>query len=469
MALSALTLTLDRADYSRYEPGRDVVSATFKATGGTESEVVTVTLSRATALDDRILQTVAHALPASPNDEQTVTFDLTAIADAQGFNICRLSQRLYDYYVRVTAGAVIQTVKFTVLPVTAEGMKARWLAGLPLTLAEQLGVLRQPRTVTGVTVKEVAQTSDLGRHDLVFVKGSPSTLSWSGGTAETLVTTETEFILQDQNEGYTVVEVVHASLPAGNATEALLVQNAKLEDDMLRQEIIAAYVEVQRYLQVQLEPAHVVSDHYPDPEIPVGDDPPTTYDIIFDGASYYRPEQRTNWISIQLPFVAILHITSLAGYFNQTKVVEITREWQAKMRKGGMVQLVPSNAAVLNWQFFAPGLQAYFTVQTTLPKFWAFNMTIGLRALDETLRAFIGARAAIKILTVAGNARYEGGLTSLSVSRDGVSENRSYTQNGIYASAIRALEQETGKKEGGEELVLARLQMKYRGPIAVTL
>ena len=48
MSLSALTLKVDRPDYSRYEPGRDVVSAIFTPTSGAEAEVVTVTLNRAT-------------------------------------------------------------------------------------------------------------------------------------------------------------------------------------------------------------------------------------------------------------------------------------------------------------------------------------------------------------------------------------------------------------------------------------
>ena len=73
-----------------------------------------------------------------------------------------------------------------------------------------------------------------------------------------------------------------------------------------------------------------------------------------------------------------------------------------------------------------------------LPNFWNFSALVGHRKTPKVLIELVAKKAAIDVLTIAGQA-FRGGFSSQSVSRDGVSESVSYTASatfGIYSATI---------------------------------
>jgi hypothetical protein len=478
---TTLSVSLDRTHYSRYDPAVAVIHATVTPdpTTGLTGNLVVDLRRQVESGADAILEDVTIALQSGSNYAAgiAVGFDLSAIVDAQGFSTVRRSAEVGDYHVVATVGAVSGSASLTITPITAEAMRTRWLLGLPLSTAESLRVRLQPQLVTGVVVLDVAREHLLGAYALVYVPEvtsppedvAPASLAWNGGAAVPLPASGS-YVLADLTGMYLVVSVELPSLPVGAVTEPLVVDYGAMSDETILREVLGACATLEDQLQgLRLEPTVVVSPVYGDadmaPQIQVM---PPYWDAVGAAPSYYKPADLMSWISVKLPWRGLLKLHTLSGWFNRTKTVDIGKDWIVSDEKSGLVQLVPSNLAAINWIFYGAGFYTFFVNYQHVPNFWQYHATVGLRAMPLGIREHIARRAAMTLLAQAGQARWPGGITSLSIGRDGVSEGRGLNAQGVYAATIMRYAEESGLV-GGQDLGVAKLRAKYVGIVFITL
>jgi hypothetical protein len=184
--------------------------------------------------------------------------------------------------------------------------------------------------------------------------------------------------------------------------------------------------------------------------------------------AWYLPPDYMRWLSFTLPHRSLLKVLRLEGWFNRTKTVFLPQSWITWTEKNALVELVPSNFAAVDWAFYGAGFYAFFASHTSVPQFWQYYVVAGLRELDGDLMQFIAKRAAMHILTIAGQARYPAGIAGYSVSRDGVSESRSL-QPGIYTQTIQRYAADTQAETPQGDLGIIRRRDRYRGILMVTL
>lgn len=443
MTISALSLSLNRSHYSRYETARSQVKVTLKATGSTGDQF-TVTVKRKTKGTDLTLASQTGTLGATPSTPVVLTFDLTALKDADGLSTVRVSESLDDYTATATAGNVTTSQTFTVVPVTADEIKSRYLMGLPLTATEQLMPRLQPQAITGVTVTAVSPQSLTGAGTLTYTAGSPAKLEWAGGGQITLVSGVISYLLPDPNSGYLLVDVDTSLLPVSTTSETLFIEPAQMQDSVILPQILQTYREAESSVHVFLEPSIVVS------EMVLGEHPDIAYDEIGPAAHYYPHRPNYQWMSLKIPYNALLKVKQITGYYNLTKAVDIGRDWQVRIERNGQIQLVPSNQAFLDWNLFGIGAATFLQSRISIPNFWQYWIVAGLRDCEAEMLSFVGKRAGMVLLAQAALARNPSGATSMSISRDGVSENKGLNPKGLYEGVIARYEVETGKINGVE-------------------
>jgi hypothetical protein len=224
----------------------------------------------------------------------------------------------------------------------------------------------------------------------------------------------------------------------------------------------AAYAE--RKIFAFLEPTEIVSRI-----LLQSSNPPTVYDVIGEPVAYYRQANLLRWLNVKIPYSSLLKVKSLIGFFNRERVVEIADDWITFNTRSGEIELVPSNAATINWVFYGPGFYTLFVNFTVVPNFWNFHIIAGLREMPVPIIEWIGKRAAMNVLTNLGHSRNPEGITSLSISRDGVSESRSVNPKGLYDATIQRYREDTGLDSDGKERGLREFRELYVGMPFVTL
>lgn len=454
MAITALSIKLNRSHFSKYEPSRSVVTATVTATG-TAGDQATITLRRTTLGAAVDLDSQVVTFTGSPIAPVTVSFDLKTYTDADGYATVRSSRREDDYHVIGDVdGSPLADVTFTVTPITAEAMKSDFLKGLPLTAAESLMVRLQPQAITGVTVKKVSPQSATGAGVLAFT--APSTLAWANGGAVNLIPGVTSYLLPDAQSGYLLVDVDAALLPGSSISETLYLEPEEITDEEIVSHVLAEMAALEASMQVHLEPTVVATERIRTPDL--------VYDVAGDSISYYPPPDRVRIVNIPLPYRVIQKVYELSAWFNRDKETTFGDDWQIQTTLGGGISLLPSSGStlVILYNLQQLGVQALYRSHHYLPGFWQYHILSGLREIPIELRHFIGKRAAIDILGLAGNMRYPGGTTNESISRDGVSESRGLNPKGVYAALIDQYRTDTGMQDGKETLV-PKLRQRYGG------
>ena len=489
--ISSMSIALDRnTSYSRYDlttPANVItVTITISPTSAV-TDTLTVTLQRqSTARGADVINTASNApiipIVSAPYVVQTniinlsnfsgttvtTTFDVRAAQDANGFINARHSMVEGDYNIiaTTTTQGVTAQANTTVTIMTVEEMKQRWCYGAPLIAFEQLMPKLQPQLVTGVTIKTVGFGTARGLYPLVYTPGSPATLQWGNSTPITLNPAITQYVLYDQAGNNVTISVNFASLPVSTTTENIFLDYNTISDQWILQQIIQTTADVERGLMTYLEPTHVVARNF----LQFTNNPPTIYDIISEGVPFYKYNEEMRWLTIETPFVNILKINTIAGFFNQQQTVVIPLDWITYDTRNGLVQLVPTNFAVLDWLFLGAAFYAFFIQNNYVPNFWSFDVICGLReGVFEDIRAYIAMCAACIVLAQVGMARYPAGVTSYSVGRDGVSESASLIP-GVYRQLIDQYENAIGRMPGQMyDRMLIKLRTKYAGLFLRTL
>jgi len=169
-APTTLEVTVDDTEYSRYEDGRDTITVTVVATGGTPyvSEDITVSLVKARRSRDAAVATNTLTLTANTDPQElTTTFYLPDLVDQDLIHLVRHG-RYFVQAVSVTTPTVIaDSADFDISVVTVARLKSDYLYGLDLKATEQKAPKFQPSTIP-VEIVEVSNTHPVGFSTLTF-------------------------------------------------------------------------------------------------------------------------------------------------------------------------------------------------------------------------------------------------------------------------------------------------------------
>lgn len=270
------------------------------------------------------------------------------------------------------------------------------------------------------------------------------TLSWCGGPSVSLSTSKKTYVLRKgASADYIKVRVSSiASLPQESHAEDLIIDRKPLDDERISQILESAISWVEDVaLSVYVEPTRITT--VPDPTTiayPSGQSTPTLtgadWDCVVDAVTYTKPSAG-HWLGFKCPYQPLICFEDLYGQLSNTRVVDIQLEWVEAHEKTAWVELVPFNQQTA---FSFIGLLWVESIRgpMPLPNFWNFTALVGFRKTPEVLLELIAKKAAMDILTIAGQA-FRGGFSSQSISRDGVSESVSYTASatfGVYSASI---------------------------------
>ncbi len=364
----AVTVTVDAKEYSVSEHGRQIVTAYLTFPAATSGDQFTVDLVRQDGFGSVSTATIALA---SGQTQATAQFDLREAKDTYGF----VSARHGWYTVEATQQSTSVTTAsetFYVALVTVDELKNLWAYGVPFESAGANGLVVQPREVTGVTIPTVPSQLLRGVHTLAYQPpngSSYATLSWDGGTPVNL----TQFgpadyaLVNQAGTDYVKVHVVPGQLPVSAVTESLVVDHQAMDDEYLRRLIDMAQGFIEQAIWCFAEPTYVGTD----PQT-LAQGPETN---VFTGwcdktgipQSYYRPRDFMRWMAMVMPYNRLLKVLNLTGYFNATLTLQVTLDWIVWNETNGEVELVPSNGAVVTWQFYESAMLQFLYIYNSIP------------------------------------------------------------------------------------------------------
>lgn len=475
MALTGLTAIVDLEEYSRFEKERDTIIVTISPAGDTLSgEVITVQLMRARRGRDEITASLQVTLTADDPEPIDTSFELAEITDED--EVPRV--RRGDYFVRVisvtTPAITDDTPDFFISLISVERMKADYLHGTDQLSTDTLAVLMQPTVVTGVEITNVSRGHPQKWYPLSYNYSDDGTnitrtLSWCKGAVVPITGPGTYTLRRGTATDYVQVRVGSLlSMPTESHAEDLLVERKPFTDQRIRDFITQAISWLEdSAIAVYLEPTVVCTEIDPDTiSFTAGTDIPAfvgaTWDKKVDALMYTVPASG-HWIGFDCPYYPLLRFDELFGKLSNTRIVDIALEWIEIHEKTGWVELVPFNQEVA-FNFIGLVWIESLRGPVPLPNFWNFTAVVGFRKTPPILIEMAAKKAAMDILTIAGQA-FRGGISSQSVSRDGVSESVSYTASAMYGVYSASVEDYRKFIDAN----LKELRGAFRGPNMVVM
>lgn len=424
MALTGLQIITDRTEYSRFEPGKEIIRARVipTPTTGLAGETVGVRLVRR---DGGVVAST------------TVTFD----GDAPKGTIVELDTRATDadgipavvrgeYTVEASQDSIAASAPIHVSVITAEKMRRGYCQGAPLYSSAIMAPKKQPSAVTGVTITSISERTKPGVYALAYNR-TDGTLSWAGGIPIELNTGNREEILLDTLGNYIEVNIDHFELPATDAAEGILVDRQAMSDDHIRQQVNIAIDGVETALRVAIEPMRVATEpYYSNPQ------PGQYFDRKAPALAYYRNDfnQRGLAWHLDLPVQQVQKVSLVEGYMGNTRALEIASGALAANKTSGALDVLPYNSQYSYLYTFFVGIN-FWGVRDFIADFWRYIAVAGIDTMPGDVLQMVGYNAAVTLLTTAGQA-FRGGATSESISKDGVSRSASYQPQGVYGAAI---------------------------------
>tara|TARA_R100001244_G_scaffold53662_1_gene46562 strand:- start:3885 stop:5690 length:1806 start_codon:yes stop_codon:yes gene_type:complete len=224
-APTAIEVSVDETEYSRYESGRDTITATVVVSGGAPytTEKITVELTKARRSRDAVVSTATLTFTASADPQsQTAEFALPDIVDADLISLVRHGK----YFVKatsVTSSSVsAESGDFDIRIVTVARLKTDYLFGIDLKATEVKAPKQQPQLITGVTLTELSATHPLGFGALNYVYNKDhtanATVAIGSGANGTVTTTADTALAGDSGNSYVISVTVPAGTSALSAT-----------------------------------------------------------------------------------------------------------------------------------------------------------------------------------------------------------------------------------------------------------
>lgn len=423
-----VTVTVDRTEYAVTEDAH-IVTAYLIFPAAASGDQFVIDLTRLDGFG--AIATVTAPLTAGQT-HLSAAFDLRDAKDTYGFVVARHG----DYAVEATQASTSATTTsetFYVSLVTVEELKNLWAYGVPFGEAGVNGVVQQPRLVTGVTLPTIPSGHPRGVFTLAYqptASGQPATLAWQGGTAVPLVQSGpgTYVLVDASGQNYVQAHVIPGQLPTAPTSEALVVDHLGMDDRYLRRLIGMAQGFIEQAIWAFAEPTYVATD----PNT-LAQGPETN---VFTGwsdhtaipQSYYRPRDFMRWMAMVMPYNRVLKVLNLTGYFNHTLTLQVTLDWIVWNETNGEVELVPSNGAVVTWQFYESAMLQFLYIYNHIPSFWHFWLVAGLRhesELHAPVRELVAKKAAYDAISLVGTA-YAAGAGSRTTGRNGVNATVAY-------------------------------------------
>jgi len=169
-APTSLEVTICDTEYSRYETGRETITVSVVASGGSPyvaSEIL-VELIKSRRSRDAVVASNTLSITASVDPQElTTTFFLPDLVDQDLIHLVRQGK----YFVRATSlttpAVTVDSGDFYISIITVARLKSDYLYGLDLQATEQKGPKFQPQTLP-VTIVEVSKTHPMGFTTLTF-------------------------------------------------------------------------------------------------------------------------------------------------------------------------------------------------------------------------------------------------------------------------------------------------------------
>lgn len=214
---TAIEISVDAEEYSKYETGRNTITATLTVSGGAPyaSDQIFVDLVKARRSRDAVVATTTATFTNTADPQATVVeFYLPDIVDQDLISLIRHGK----YFVKATSvddeNITASTDDFDISIVTVERLKTDFLFGLDLSATEIREPKFQPQEITGVTIEELSKTHPLGVGNLGYVYNEDDTADatasiGTGADGVVTITAGGDLAGSDGN-GYTVSVVTTA-------------------------------------------------------------------------------------------------------------------------------------------------------------------------------------------------------------------------------------------------------------------
>ena len=192
--------------------------------------------------------------------------------------------------------------------------------------------------------------------------------------------------------------------------------------------------------------------------------------VIEENRDFVRQEF-LSWGYIRTMY-PIDYIDNLEGWINDVCQITYPKEWLSIKKQESIavyrnVYLIPntgskSGATMTQNSLVYNGLSPHlgWFGQTYIPNYWRPRYITGWDKIPADLFDFVAKAAAINVLAVIGDVLYGIGITSVSISLDGVSQNTPLTrsgQGGLFAGRIKTYIDDMNER------LLPVLKSKYRG------
>lgn len=408
-------------------------------------EQITVQLLKARRNRDVVAATQTITLTGKNPASATIAFFLPEIVDQNAAPRVRRGQ----YFIRVVSNTnpsvLANSPDFFVSLISVDRFKKEFLHGVDQQALDTETIKHQPQLITGVTVTFVSRGHKKGWFPLSYNISDPNncgtpvrTISWCGGPSIPLRQGQTKYTLQRGNTPLDYIDIQVLSIPAlpsFSTAENLLVDREPLDDNFFRSQLDRAidWVEEQ-IIMAFLEPTRVVTEidlneitYVPGSDIPTFVQ--ADWDRRVDALTYQRPAPG-HWINFRMPYFPLINFNTLYGKVSNVRIVDIALEWVEFHERGGFVELVPFNQEIA-FNFIGLIWVESLRGPVPIPNFWNFDALVGFRDTPAILLELVCKKAAVDALTLIGQA-FRPGISSQSVSRDGVSESVSYLSSGRY-------------------------------------
>ena len=192
--------------------------------------------------------------------------------------------------------------------------------------------------------------------------------------------------------------------------------------------------------------------------------------VIEENRDFVRQEF-LSWGYIRTMY-PIDYIDNLEGWINDVCQITYPKEWLSIKKQESIavyrnIYLIPNTgskggATMTQNSLVYNGLSPHlgWFGQTYIPNYWRPRYITGWDKIPADLFDFVAKAAAINILAVIGDVLYGIGITSISISLDGVSQNTPLTrsgQGGLFAGRIKTYIDDMNER------LLPVLKSKYRG------
>jgi putative intracellular protease/amidase len=239
---TSIEVSVDAAEYSKYEEGRDTITVTLSITGGAPyvDEQIFVDLVKARRSRDAVVATSTLSFTNTTDPQSAVVeFFIPEIVDQDLISLVRHGK----YFVKATSvvdeDITASTDDFDISIVSVARLKSDYLFGLDLTATQIREPKFQPQEID-VTIEEMSDTHPLGAFNLGYVYHEDPTANatavvGTGGTnGEVTITSDGTYLGADGNALTVTVQTPTGTSPLSASFAAnQLIINLDVDGDVL--------------------------------------------------------------------------------------------------------------------------------------------------------------------------------------------------------------------------------------------